>query len=485
MSLTAQQISSLKKNLMDSYGKDSVSSDSSGKKITIQVEIPKGKEDRPYRIDILKELDKGLKSLGSKYTQPGQGKTGAIKISGLSIEVKKKVDKSSNTNTVNKALFKPKQVKPRIVNDWLSPEEVVKNVEKYIKTLDLESSLEKNILNLLQLTLKSSTNSIPFNVNKDLIPPEFFEILTSVKLGVLLRANDTKTRMILGIPPKMDLSKSKIKIYLPESANFPLIDYYVSISTMDKKDENDSLKISVKSKVAGSLVNTVKFDSIFDKTKDVEDWYKTLSPQLKQKEKGTKIISESALMGYTYSGKNMAAVPLISVNNLFKGDTNKISSTIQKYFKNINIIVLKKVLNVIVSNLSSAKYKTPLTDFIGVSGLTKSDLISVYSMITDNIIMRGGKIPDNTVWNLAHLCEKILEVSTERNTQTSYNFYQIFFDEVLKKKSIAYAVAKRDGKQLVYNFYSKVNYQKEYNDWIKLRTKNSANQPNDVIGLEA
>jgi hypothetical protein len=29
------------------------------------------------------------------------------------------------------------------------------------------------------------------------------------------------------------------------------------------------------------------------------------------------------------------------------------------------------------------------------------------------------------------------------------------------------------------------NYAKEYHDWINLRTKNSANQPNDVIGLEA
>jgi len=95
------------------------------------------------------------------------------------------------------------------------------------------------------------------------------------------------------------------------------------------------------------------------------------------------------------------------------------------------------------------------------------------------------KYSEDTVWNLAHLCEKILEVTTETTSQTSYNFYQLFFDEVLKKKSIAYAVAKREGKQLTYNFYSKVNYKKEYNDWIKLRTKNSANQPNDVIGLEA
>jgi len=283
----------------------------------------------------------------------------------------------------------------------------------------------------------------------------------------------------------MDLSKSKIKIYLPESANYPLVDYYISISSMDKKSEDDSLKISVKSKVAGGLVNTVKFDSVFDTIKDVDDWYKSLNSSLKIKEKGTKIIAESAMMGYGYRGKNMAAVPLLSVNNLLKQDMNKVSSTIQKNFKNINVSILKKVLNVVVSKLTSAKYKTPLTEYVGVSGLTQADLISAYAMITDNIIMKGGKIPENTVWNLAHLCEKILEVTTETDSQTSYNFYQLFFDEVLKKKSIAYAVANKQGKQLTYNFYSKINYKKEYNDWIKLRTKNSANQPNDVIGLEA
>jgi hypothetical protein len=485
MSLTPQQTLAIKKTLIELYGKENIHSDTTGKKIIIYVEIPKGKEDRPFRINMLKEIDKGFKSLGSKYTQPPQGKSGAVKISGISIEVKKVIDPANTASSIKKSIFKPKHIVPQIVNDWLSPEDIVKNVQTYIKKLDLETNLEKNIIDLLNLTLKSSGSSIPFNVDKDLIPPEFFEILTSVKLGVLLRTNNTKIRFILGIPPKMDLSKSKIKIYLPESANYPLVDYYISISSMDKKSEDDSLKISVKSKVAGTLVNTVKFDSVFDTIKEVDDWYKSLNTSSKAKEKGPKIIAESAMMGYGYSGKNMAAVPLLSVNNLLKEDMNKVSSTIQKNFKNINVSILKKVLNVVASKLTTAKYKTPLTEFVGVSGLTRADIVNTYSMITDNIIMKGGKIPEDTVWNLAHLCEKILEVTTETTSQTSYNFYQLFFDEVLKKKSIAYAVAKREGKQLTYNFYSKVNYKKEYNDWIKLRTKNSANQPNDVIGLEA
>jgi hypothetical protein len=92
MALTAQQTSTINKTLVELYGKNNISSDASGKKIIIYVEIPKGKEDRPYRINILKEIDKGFKNLGSKYTQPAQGKSGAVKISGMSIEVKKRID---------------------------------------------------------------------------------------------------------------------------------------------------------------------------------------------------------------------------------------------------------------------------------------------------------------------------------------------------------------------------------------------------------
>ena len=65
-----------------------------------------------------------------------------------------------------------------------------------------------------------------------------------------------------------------------------------------------------------------------------------------------------------------------------------------------------------------------------------------------------------------------------------YNYYQMFFDEVLTKKKIAYAVSSLKGKQLHYNFYSMVNFTQEYASWLELRSKNSPNQPNDVIGID-
>ena len=60
----------------------------------------------------------------------------------------------------------------------------------------------------------------------------------------------------------------------------------------------------------------------------------------------------------------------------------------------------------------------------------------------------------------------------------------MFYDQVLTQKSIAYAVSSVTGKTLNYNFYSLVNFEQEYASWLALRSKNSPNAPNDVIGID-
>ena len=487
MAITPQLIKKVNELLIKSYGKDSVDYDVTKRKFTIGVEIPKNQEDRKYRIGILKNINQTLKDFGSVYTQPPGGKSGSVKLSGISIEVKKRI--TTEDNKVKKGGLKPSHIQPSIVNSWLSPEEIVENVSQYVKKQEYESDLENQILYLLNLTIKNANTLIPFKVKRGLVPAEFFEVLTSIKLGVLLRSNDGKIRKTLGIPSKMDLSKSKIKIYIPKSANFQLIDYYISISSFDKKDESNSLKISVKSKVSGDKVNTVKFGGkggIFGNEKDVNDWYNSLATNTKQKEKGPKIIAESIMTGYKgYSRKSMGAAPLLSILNLLKEDRSKIINQIKTEFNKVDIEIFEKVLFVVCKNISTVKYTTPLDDLVGKLNLKQSDVDNVYSIIKLYVIMRGRKVPDKTVWNLAHFCEKILELSSTKDSQAKYDFYQMFFDEVLTKREIAYAVASRTENGIKYGFYSKINYKVEYNDWINLRTKNSANQPNDVIGMEA
>ena len=80
--------------------------------------------------------------------------------------------------------------------------------------------------------------------------------------------------------------------------------------------------------------------------------------------------------------------------------------------------------------------------------------------------------------NIGIICEKILQAASKKSNQTNYNFYQMFFDEVLRKKELAYAITTISGGQLKYNFYSKVNFILEYKNWIELRSKAT-----DVIGL--
>lgn len=485
MALDKKQTDDIMSSLSKLYGKENVTI--TGTKINVSVDIPKGKDNKAYRKSLMGQIQEMYAHLGAVYTIPaGSGKAGEVKIKGTSIKVNKKIE-SDTSSGGKKAGLKPSDISPSIVNVWLTPQEIVENVKLYVGKQEFGDDVQKQIFDLLDGTLKSTGNSVAYNSKKILVSPEFFEILTSVKLSVLLRANDRKIRETLGIPDDLDLSKSKIKIYIPKKANFPLIDYYINILSTDRKTEENSLKISVKSKVAGDKVNTVKFKDVFDKEKDVDDWYRNLEQSSKNKQQGQRIIAESAMSGYgKYSGRARASVPLLAVSELIKNERSKITGLISTKFKNMDVSILEKCVNVILPSLTSFQYLDDITKVMEKTNkLTNSDFLKISEMIISNIKMRGGKVPDITIWNLAHLCEKILEQSTMKNSVTNYNFYRIFFDEVLTKRSIAYAVTKKSGNSVVYDFYSKVNYAKEYHDWINLRTKNSANQPNDVIGLEA
>lgn len=477
MAITPQLIKKVNEILIKSYGKDSVDFD--GKKvITIYVD----NSDRTYRKNELKKIQNIFSNppYSAKYTVPTSGgKTGAVKLSPIEIQVKASL--KAKPMATGKAKFKPSDIKPSIVNVWLSSADITNNVEQYVLSLDLEEKIEKQILNLLKLTTKDTNTSIPFDVPKDLVPAEFFEILTSIKLSVLLNSNDSKIRKILGIPKSMDLSKSKIKIYIPQNASYPLIDYYISITSSSQKDEESALKISVKSKVKSPKANTVKFKDVFKNEKSVEDWYKELGSNLKSNQKGPKAIAESALTVYgNFSGKALSGIPILSVLNLLKNDRQKITPLIVTQFSNtIDIDTLKRVLELVYSKLNTLSTKTDLSEVIE----NKKDLAKISAMILGSMSKSKNVEVETSVYNLAYLCERILVSSSKQNSNTKYNFYQMFFDEVLTKKQIAYAVSSVKAKQLVYNFYSLVNFTEEYKSWLELRSKNSPNSPNDVIGI--
>lgn len=471
MPLSAQQTKSINESLVALYGKDSVAFNGKDEFI-----VKIDQESRPARKAELAKIQKGFKSFGAKYTPPVSGGTGAVKISGVEIKVK---GKKASAGPAGDAKFKPSDIVPAIVDVWLNPDEIVANVKKYVNNQSIDKSLKEQIIKVLELTAKDQNTSIPFDVDKKAIPSEFFEVLTSVKLAVLLRGNDVKIRKILGIPKSMDLKRSKIKIFIPKKANMPLLDYYINITTNENKDEESSLKISVKSKVSSPKSNTVKFKDAFKTTQEVTDWYNAVGD--KRNQKGQKIIAESSLKTVTggMRGKEML-YPLLAMQKLFK-DQTKINNVIRsKYAKSENIGNLKSGLDKIAKHFGSVSRQTLLKE---IPEMSAADIIKISEMMKANLGTKGAELRYDA-GNLSLFCEKILETSSKPESATKYNFYQLFFDQVLVKKKLAYAVASRDGKTLKYNFYSLVNFAQEYKSWIELRTKNSVNQLNDALGMD-
>lgn len=481
MALSTVQIGTVKTYLSKTYG--SVTFDSAKKTITVSVD----NADRDYRKGVLKQIQKNFSKApyNATYNPPsgGQGKTGVVNISGLKVGVKASL--KAKPMATGGAKFKPSDIVPSIVNEWLTSAEMIDNVKQYVKSVELEKKVEDEILDLLAKTGKDKSISIPFDAPKDLVPAEFFEVLTAVKLSVLLEKNDTRTREILGIPEKMNLSRSKIKIYIPQQANFPLIDYYISITASEKKDEDSALKISVKSKVKSSKANTVKFKDVFDTKKDVTDWYKGLSSKsLKDQQKGPKIVAESAMDVYTgYKGKALFGVPIVAMLNLLKDDKVNITPLVKKEFISkkctTTVAQFESILKQIFAKIMTVTKDTDLSEVLDKNNyLNASNLIQLYMKKT------GGKGVDNSVGNIAYLCERLLVTSSKEDSSTNYNYYQMFYDEVLTKKQIAYAVSSMQGKMLKYNFYSLVNFKQEYANWLALRSKNSPNALVDVIGID-
>lgn len=391
------------------------------------------------------------------------------------------IQKPLRQEKVTKSSLKPKDISPSIVDIWLTPQEIVENVKQYLKKLSLSEEDRKAMNNLLDLTVKDSSSSIDVgNMDKNLVPSEFYEILTSVKLAVLMRSNDAKVRQILGVPKKLDLSKCKIKIMIPKMANMPLLDYYISIAVGNNPEEK-VMRISVKSKVASSSTNTVKFNDAFKDNKELSDWYNSLSN--KKGEIGQKIIAESAINAP--SGKALI-YPITALDKLFDARKDLAMRAMKEFRKpeGFDSTLFRAAVATLSRKMKLLVKKNTLDTAID-SDKQLNELIRFMKM---NLTQKGNKpITDFTIENASFMCEKIIVKASQEELKSiggGMNFYQLFYDQVLKKREIAYAVADKTGSRINYKFYSKVNWKSEYSDWISLRSKNLINNLNDTLGMD-
>jgi len=240
--------------------------------------------------------------------------------------------------------------------------------------------------------------------------------------------------------------------------------------------------VSVKSKVKGKATNTIKFKDAFENKNAVEKWHKALPGAKKAENKKQKIVAESALGAA--SGK-MTLFPINALGNLLKEDESFIKGALNKYSipaksQSFSIEGFIKGIKIIGDNVSKLN---PSGDFDIITALGAHETKSIMSMLIENIKGSSQQIDGKKVSHLVYFCERLLETASKR-VNKGMNFYMMFYSQILKERSIAYAIAKKSGNKLNYEYYSLVNWEKEYSDWVGLRGKNSPSKITDALGME-
>lgn len=466
MALTAQHISKLNKTLTQ-FKLPVVNK---GKVFIIQT--PKGNND--IRKTIIQSLLGQLKDAPWNAILTKSSSAGSLSLNRGEIEI---VTKPQGME--KKTLFKPIDINPSIVNNWIDPDTMVKNVITHVKSVDIPELNKQLIINLVKATAENQSTSIPLpKFPKDIVPAEFFEVLSALKMTVLLKNNNAKIKKVLGIPVKTDMSRVKAKIFIPQESAFPLVDYFIGISA-DKMTEKSAIKISVKSKAFSAKTNTVKFKDMFDKQTDIDRWYNELETSQKRNQKGQKLIAEGVRKAYDLGGGRVAlSAPCLALINLIKSDRPRIEP-ILKTFGVTDVTAFGAVLQKILELMRLTRDPNPL---FGSFKLTAPEMKLITKFITTNI--RDSEEVLISLVPFCYVCDKVLVESSRERSTSKYNFYQMFYDEILKRRHVAYAVSTFTGGVLNYNFYTQVNWAQEYHDWIALRSLGNTKQFIAPIGLD-
>lgn len=375
-----------------------------------------------------------------------------------------------------------------LTNQWMSYEEIKKKTLNFIKSEAFPFSKFDNIVNMYENIVNDAVNNssqiiINTNILSDM-PSEFFEILSAIRISKELSENDTKTKKILGISD--DLSPDKIFVKIPSKSNFKLVDYFISLNGIPKNSEDyNGIRVSVKKSLSGGVSNTVKFAAIFDKKSEVNEWYKSMSRKLRTEQISQKIVAYDSVSVGTYYPIE-ALYNLLNSNNQksrqVKNDLKKYCSgalsqndDYQKFEKclgKISKVVRRYDKNKKISKMESGK----------LNDAEKKIIDDFFDRLIENNSSRFKYFKDDKKRNIKYLtffCEKVLELSTKKSSDSKINFYKLFYDNVLcsgkNQPVIGYSVfnAKEQSGHIIlkYGLYSKINFASEYKDWISLRSK--------------
>jgi len=440
------------------------------------------------------------------HSYPGLDKKGkkVTKYSTINLNFSLKYAGKDN-NAKALATLKPKDVEPKIVDVWLTPELLYDNIISYVdgnKFPSQSNSLKQSYKNIIIDAYTNKSLKDKVGIAADL-SSEFFEVLSALKLSMLLKANVTELKQTLGLSD--DETVKSIEVKIPAAANEALIDYFVAVNG----NKEHPLRISVKSKVRGSSTSTVKFTTAFVNEREVLQWFNNIkSTVTKNKQLGQYTIASSAL---NYDKKYSGRLTMYPIKGLLRLLTGPKSSTVRQDLNRVLdlkgftisdfIDLLKKTDkkmgtlkvnyepfdNIFLKDLDLlTKVKTLLALNIYDEGSKKKKLIESISLSQKEAAKKNnGKYPF-AVNNLALLCERVLVETSKKDGQTKLNFYKMFYDQVLTKNQVAYAMTSRDTKgdvvKLEYSFVSAVDFGK-YKNWIALRSKNYGNNMQDALGM--
>ena len=512
------------------------------KSITLVIECPTSGRRKEYQ----KELEAKLISKASKqFVNNGKGDFGRIKddVSKSSMATTIVVypdNKNNNTTTYNlvfkdptgsKTISKTGNIdievtpyKMGVTNKWITPKVMAKMMKTYFKTMDIPETTKKQFYEIIDASLDTSKELLEYNILQSKNMSYFIETISAIRLASLITQSDKYILDDLLDMPKqykemVAKNRNKITLMLPAKQNYPLMDYFIDFKGNQK--ESESLKISVKAKLTSGLkegqsasgdTNTVKFQDLFENTPaNVDIWYDNLNQmtrgQLKEHQYGPKIIAHESVKA-SVMDKNVGGLyPIKAVAELLESAmTSKnlimqIKNTLKKFgvSSSIDISVTKESGKdsytedeVTQSYVNAIKKIGP---GIGKTYKKEKRLVDILSgkdlyIIEKSMgkIMKSSNIPENKVKidvaNLVVLSERILQQGSKISSTSKYNFYLMFFDNVLKKQHVIYSVATRIGPdKLKLNFYAMANWDKEYHKfqkdfsalWIQLRGKSATN----------
>jgi len=452
---------------------------------------------------------------------------------------------------LNKAGILEIQVVPAkmgVVGKWMTPEDMAKELKKYFNNLTykneaLPKEYKDQFFNIIDESLTLET-TINYAVKQTKYMAFFAEVLSAMKLAVLLKnPNSTAAKPVIEAinfnknKKYMDLlrnNKNNIKLKLPVEQNYSLLDYFVSYN--GKEDEESALKVSVKSKLSAKTkegkeasgdTNTIKFQDVFDKEPlNVTEWFKkfkTMGLQGLEKEQyGPKIIAYTAVDASNKSGEG-ALYPIQALSHLLTNSKTKdrqykqilpalerlgqkktdLQRTLQnlnpwqgsaKYTKERVVLAYNNAFIEVGSKITSTKYR--YVEPISTIDIDDEDKYIIQNTIGDIMVTTkypSSKDVDRNILNLVIMAEKIVAVSATEESYPKYNFYEMFFDKVIKEKGIIYGIPTRLGpNKLILKYYGLNNWESKYkkfvrgiektNKWIGLRGKASTNNTPDKWG---